>query len=199
MFETFAEQVAQISATEWIGVASGLLAVWLSIKEKVLTWPLYIICYLSYALLSWEVKLYPFLGMNLIFIGLSAYGWRKWSRTDQPETADQQIEHCPKQAWLWISILCLVSTIGFGTLFDQYGAYLAYADAFAASVALSAQWMLGRRYLETWALWILSDIIYIGLWSAQAYWPTVGLFGIFIILAIKGYREWHQTIDQRSA
>ncbi|MEM7790035.1 MAG: nicotinamide riboside transporter PnuC [Verrucomicrobiota bacterium] len=196
MFETIIEQVAAITVTEFVGVISGLLAVWLSIKNRVLAWPIFIICYVSYALLSWEARLLPSIGMNAIFVGLSGYGWIQWSKSEDSKEAAGKIVKAPKTAWMKIVLVCLLSTAAFGSLFGHYGAYLPYIDAFAASVALSAQWMLGRHYIETWVLWIISDLVYIGLWSAQAYWPTVGLFVVFVILAIKGLKDWKQQLEK---
>ncbi|MEM1223023.1 MAG: nicotinamide riboside transporter PnuC [Verrucomicrobiota bacterium] len=196
MFETIIEQVAAITVIELIGVISGLLAVWFSIKNKVIAWPIFIICYLSYALLSWQARLLPSIGMNAIFVALSAYGWIQWSKTKSSDTTAGKILRTPKTAWIKVVAACLLSTVGFGALFTHYGAYLPYLDAFAASVALSAQWMLGRHYIETWILWIVSDLVYIGLWAAQTYWPTVGLFAVFVILAIKGLGDWKQQLEK---
>jgi nicotinamide mononucleotide transporter len=55
--------------------------------------------------------------------------------------------------------------------------------------------MLSRKQIETWLFWILSDIVYLGLLANAGSWPSVLLFVLFIILAIKGWREWLQQID----
>jgi nicotinamide mononucleotide transporter len=68
-------------------------------------------------------------------------------------------------------------------------------DAFATCCGFIAQWMLSRKHVETWLIWIVTDTIYIGLLGVQSSWSSVVLFSIFIVLAIKGWKDWRQQLE----
>ena len=72
--QTLIDQVLATSWIEWLGTLTGILGVYLSIKEKIAAWPLFILCYTAYVTLSWEAGLLAALLMNLVFIALSIYG-----------------------------------------------------------------------------------------------------------------------------
>jgi len=189
--DTLLEQVGQITLLDWLGMLSGILAVWLGIKEKVSAWPMYIVCYLSYTFISYQIGLRAFTGLNLIFIVLSLYGWLQWTRKKNGDTPERLISRTPTGCWYWMLPILIFATIGVAILLQKTGeTTLPYLDAFAAVSALVAQWLLSRKYFETWFFWIVSDLIYVGLFIHAKHWPSVLLFTLFIVLAIKGLKDW---------
>jgi nicotinamide mononucleotide transporter len=174
---------------------TGIAGVWLGIKEKILAWPLFIICYASYVYISCDFGLFAFMGMNIVFIGISGYGWSQWARQSPSNAKLSGISKTSSAHWPLVGLALLAGTLGIGWLLASRGeAQLPYLDAFATCSGFIAQWMLSRKQIETWLFWILSDIVYIGLFAAAASWPSVLLFGIFTILAVKGWRDWKQQL-----
>ena len=195
MFETVWSQIVATSWIEWLGTVTGVVGVYLSIKEKTVAWLLFISCYASYVYLSIQAELFAALIMNAVFIVISIYGWLSWSRPKKDTERTRSIGRVPKKRLGYVACFILAGSGALGWALDNYTeAYLPYIDAFATSCAFSAQWMLSQKYIENWLFWIVADIIYICLWGAQGYYVSVGLFGIFIFLAIKGWFEWKQTI-----
>jgi nicotinamide mononucleotide transporter len=74
------------------------------------------------------------------------------------------------------------------------GAALPYWDAFAAVLSLIAQWLLARKALESWILWIVVDVVSIGIYSAKELYLTAGLYVIFLGLAITGLMAWRRDL-----
>lgn len=179
---------------EWVGTVTGIAGVWLSIKEKALAWPSFILCYICYVYISYDFGLPALMGMNVLFIGISFYGWAKWRQSGSSE-AKVHISITPRSHWPLVVAFICASTIGLGWLLMlSGGASQPYADAFAASCALTAQWMLSRKHIETWIFWLISDVTYVILFALGGLWPTVVLFTIFTGLAIKGWCDWSQQI-----
>ncbi|TVP78339.1 MAG: nicotinamide riboside transporter PnuC [Puniceicoccaceae bacterium] len=173
-------------------MATGIAGVWLSIKEKILAWPFFIICYGCYIYISYQFGLPALMGMNVVFIGLSLYGWAKWSNPKGSVPA-VQVSRTPRLHWPLVAGFICVGTVGVGWLLTHYdGATQPYFDAFATCCGFTAQWMLGRKYIETWLFWIISDIIYLVIFALGGFWPTVLLFAVFTVLAIKGWSDWKQ-------
>ena len=175
-------------------MAAGILGVWFSIKEKTVAWPLFILCYACYLYLYFG-NLKAFAGMNAVFILISIYGWINWTKNPGASTDEIPITRTPRAHWPIIGAIILVATGGVGWLLSQTGeANVPYIDAFAACCGFTAQWMLGRKHIETWIFWLISDVIYLVLVFQQQDWPTVILFIIFIYLAFKGWRDWSRQL-----
>ncbi len=196
MLETIYAQLIATTWVEWLGMLTGIVGVWLSIKEKIAAWPLFIACYACYVYISYEFGLRAFLGMNVVFIGISIYGWIKWSRPSAAEAAPElPVSRTARRHWLPLLGTLGLGTLAVGALLQATGeTQVPYLDAFATCCGFVAQWMLSRKHIETWLFWILSDLIYLGLFAAGGSWPSVFLFATFITLAIKGWRDWDSNI-----
>lgn len=200
MLDSFLEQLARITWVEWLAMITGIVGVWLSIKERLGAWPLFIACYASYVYISYLYGLHAFMGMNAAFIGISLYGWWKWSSHSSGDAAEVHVSRTPRKHLLFVLLFLAIGTVATGRILQINGeAYMPFLDAFATCCGFAAQWMLSRKHVETWILWIATDTIYIGLLGAQSSWSSVVLFSIFIVLAIKGWRDWNRMIDQPPA
>lgn len=199
MLDQFLNQIAATSWVEWLGMATGMVGVWLSIKEKIAAWPLFILCYGSYVYISYHFGLHAFMGMNVVFIGISVYGWVKWSGRSRGDAPELPVSRTAKAHWPFVGLFIILATIAIGWLLAKRGeANLPYLDAFATCCGFTAQWMLSRKQIETWLFWIVTDIIYLGIFLQGQSWPSVILFTVFIGLAIKGWKEWQTSVSQRT-
>ena len=198
MLDLFLEQLVQTSWVEWLGMFTGIIGVWLSIKQKNAAWLLFIACYCCYIYISFQFAMHAFMGMNIVFIGISLYGLFKWTRPQNKNRLKQlPVSATPKKLWPIIIVLLLAGTFGIGYLLQALGeASLPYLDAFATSCGFIAQWMLSRKHVENWLLWIVSDIVYLSLFIMNKSIPSVILFAMFIILASKGWRDWNKELRE---
>lgn len=202
--DTILEQIQQTSLAEWLGTATGPIAVYLSIKQKVLAWPLYILCYGLYAYLSFTAGLYATMGLNTCFILISIYGWWEWTRPrsdDEAGDAKAQfaISRIGKAALVWTAGIAVVGTAAVGVLLSRYTDGSApYLDAFATTLSFVAQWMLGKKHIENWLTWIVADSAFVVLWGSQGYWVATTMFVLFTGLAVKGYFSWRKEIRSRA-
>ncbi len=200
MLDSIWLQIIATSWIEWLGTVAGVVGVYLSIKEKTIAWMLFIVCYSAYVYLSFEAGLFAALLMNSIFIVISIYGWLSWTESTKVVDTVSQIGHLPRSLLYRVILFVGTVTVTLGWVLNTYTeAFLPYLDAFATSCAFTAQWMLSRKYIENWICWICADTVYIYLWGLQGYYVSVGLFTIFIILAIKGWIEWRHTIRTRES
>ena len=192
-------QLSAITIIDWFAMLTGIVGVYLSIKEKILAWPLFILCYAAYVHISFRGGYYAFAGMNVIFALVAAYGWLGWSKSSKKSGREIRISHlAPAYRWIVAAFIC-IGTLGLGFLLELTGeARLPYYDAFAATCALCAQWMLSRKFIENWIFWMLADTVYLSFFLIDRIWPSVVLFAALIFLAIKGWAEW-KTIIKKTA
>jgi len=200
MHESFWNQLLATSGVEWVGTLAGITGVWLTIRERAAAWPILIVCYGCYVFIALDAKLYAMMLSQGIFIAISAYGWYEWVAGKSEDGDRLKIAHTPRPKLVLAIIVMIAGTAGFGSLLSSYtDSAHAYLDGFATVCAFVAQWMLARKYIETWICWVLSDIIFISIFIGQGYWMSVFLFFVFICLALRGWRLWKRTITQSSS
>jgi nicotinamide mononucleotide transporter len=108
----FLTQLSAISLIDWFAMVTGIFGVYLSIKERILAWPLFILCYAAYVYISFRGNYYAFGGMNVIFVFVAAYGWLKWSNSSRESGGEIRISHlATAHRWIVAGFIC-VGTLG---------------------------------------------------------------------------------------
>jgi nicotinamide mononucleotide transporter len=194
--DDFLSQISKISPIDWFAMLAGIIGVYLSVKEKTLAWLFFILCYIAYVYISFRESYYAFGGMNITFVAIAGYGWYKWTRSSESGDAPEvKVSHLPSKQYALVALCIGIGTVSIGYLLASTGeARLPYYDAFATSCAFAAQWMLSRKHIENWVFWILSDLVYLTFFFNDRIWPSVILFTVFILLAVKGWIEWKPKI-----
>lgn len=187
------QQVLATSGLEWFGTVTGLLAVALSVRQHRGAWPLFIACYAAYAWLSADAQLFAAAAMNGVFVVLSLEGWRAW-RAGAPDDGARTVQPATTSVWVaagaaWVGASAALAVI----LLLSGRSDAPWLDASATASGFVAQWLLSRKVIATWAFWILSDVLFMLLYGRSGYWLTVGLFGVFIVLAVQGILAWRTT------
>ena len=194
MLDSLLTQFAAIDLIDWLAMFAGIIGVYLSIKERLSAWPVLIFCYSAYVYISLRSGYYAMGTMNSISVVIAIYGWCKWSvaaNSGKVIHESLKISRTPHRYLPLVFTFVALCTIAIGALFSQMDtARLPFVDAFAMSTAMTAQWMLSRKHIENWIFWIVSDIVYVGLFLNDRLWPSVLLFSAFIFLAFKGLRDW---------
>ena len=63
-------------------------------------------------------------------------------------------------------------------------------------LSVFAQFLMTKKILENWTLWIVADVIYIGVYAIKSLYWTCGLYVVFLILCVQGYREWAADMNR---
>ena len=184
---------------ELAGFVFGVVAVWLTAKENILCWPLGLVNVSLYVFIFWRAKLYADMGLQLIYILLLLYGWYAWLH-GVGERKTLAVSRTPLQLSV---ILFLAGTVGgvvLGlTLKKTTDASLPYLDSLTTSFSLVAQFMSTRKLLENWIVWIVVDVVYIGMYIAKDLRLTAVLYAIFLVLAFVGFRDWRRSLAVKTA
>jgi nicotinamide mononucleotide transporter len=98
------------------------------------------------------------------------------------------------------ALVAIVGAVALGTLMDRFtDADYAYWDATIATLSVIAQFLLSRRRLENWLLWICVDVLAIGLFTVKGLYPTAALYAVFLGLATTGLVLWTRAYLGRRA
>jgi len=185
--------VRPVTSLEVVAVAFGIVSVYLSVKERIASWPTAIVNVLLYFLIFREQKLYAAMGLQLVYAGISAYGWYNWLFGGARQTR-LKVSRTPRPEGLLLAVLGVSFALGMGTLLSRHtDDALPYVDSALTAGSLCAMWMMSRKYLENWALWILLDVAYMTLFLSRGLHLTTFLYAVFLILAARGHVEWSRS------
>lgn len=179
-----------MDALEWVAAGLGVANVALLVRRSLWNYPFGIAMVVLYAAIFWRTKLYSDALLQVFFLFAQIYGWQQWlaGRADDGAVAVRSLTGRARLGWLAaIVVLTLVWGTAMHWLTD---AAVPYWDAGVAMASVAAQILLAKRYVDNWPVWVAVDVAAIALYASKDLWLTAGLYGVFLILALAGWREW---------
>jgi len=162
------------------------------IRQNIWGWPVGLVQVAVYAWVFYDAKLYSDTILQVCFFVIQAYGWWYWLRhqhtaahSDFPVT---RLRATAVAGWI---VFGLILTAGWGSWMRRTtDAALPHWDAFILVFSLIAQWLQARKKIENWSGWLLVNTVAMGVYWAKDLRLTSGLYGIFWLMALWGWREW---------
>jgi len=183
-----------MSTLEIIATITGILAVGLQAKEKILAWPFAIVSVTILAYIFFFQRLYSDFGLHIIYIFLNVYGWVIWSN----KKGDQNVTPTLVMNWNQIGIASTVTLLGTYALGyimkTNTDADVPYFDAFTTSGSLVAQYLLAKKYLQNWSFWIVVDVVAIPLYIYKELYIVAFLFFVYLVICVYGYWSWRRGV-----
>ena len=218
--DNLAAELAALWPWEAIAVALAIAYLVLAIRENVWCWPAGIASTLIYLALFYRSRLYAESVLQFFYIGVSVYGWQKWSQpaikigTRVPPTgkALSVEEHpvggaqAPMAVTTWQPRQHAAALASIAALSAVSGALLAaftlaafhYLDSFTAWGSVITTWMVARKVLENWIYWFVIDSLSVYIYMRRGLWLTAGLFVLYLVLIVIGYRSWRRHLRRDS-
>ena len=142
---------------EYFGVITGLLYLFLEIKQHKAMWVVGFLTSLVYVFVFLFAKIYADMGLQTYYVGISVYGFYQWTRKKH-ETHTEN-DSLPSDRILYTS-----EPSAFRGDYRNIGRCIRHlmvspssihdspsrSDAFTTSVGIVATWMLARRIIEHW-------------------------------------------------
>jgi nicotinamide mononucleotide transporter len=186
------------SGIELLGFITGVLNVYLVTRENIWSWPLGVANAVFYMVVFARAGLYSDSGLQLVYFVLSLYGWWHWLRGAPRQTALPVTRISARLAATLGALAVMLWVVVFSVTSRIPGSKLPLLDAALAVGSLIAQWMMTRKLLENWALWIALDVVYVGVFFVRGLRLTALLYAIFLLLAIFGHFEWKRSFVRTS-
>ncbi|KFZ37856.1 nicotinamide mononucleotide transporter [Shewanella mangrovi] len=212
-----------MSWIEAVGTVFGLLCIWLASQEKTINYPFGLVNVTLFAVIFFQIQLYGLLLLQLFFFCANVYGWYAWTH---PSDGGKplQVRWLSRQRLL-LTVGIAIAAVGlltryidpvFATLatctvdtLNLLGANIAMPDlkpdefplwdAMITVLSLIAQVLMTRKYVENWWLWVLVNLISIGVYAAQGVYAMAIEYTILLFIAGNGAREWMATAKQNGS
>ncbi len=185
---------------ELFGVASSLLYIGLEIKQRSSMWVIGFITSTIYVIVFFQSKFYADSVLNVYYVMASVYGMYCWRFAQKPDDGMTVSERPITRLTLSLGVILVsISAIlyfGTGYVLDNYtDSPIPYYDALITAFSFVATWMLARKILEHWILWIFVNFFSSGLYLWRELYPTAGLFVIYGIMSIVGWFKWKKSFN----
>lgn len=178
-----------VTYLEYLGFVSGLACVWLNVRARLEAWYLALVSVLSYAVVFWHSGLYADAGLQIFFAIQSVYGLWQWS--NKRPTSASFLRNITHAEYAYYSAFFAGS---FGTIYyllvRHTDTNVGFLDALCTAMSVVAQLMMANKIVQNWVVWLVVDLIYVGLYAYKSLYLTAVLYGVFCLMAWYGWIHW---------
>ncbi|MCF6242255.1 MAG: nicotinamide riboside transporter PnuC [Bacteroidales bacterium] len=182
---------------EILGTVFSLIYLYFSIKQNIWLWPLGLISSAIYVYIFFSAGIYADMGLQVYYVVISIYGWYRWSKgvNKDKETTSLQVNNTDEITAVYLLIITSVLFIIISQFLINYtDSQIPYWDAFTTAASITATWMLAKKYIEHWLIWIVVDLVSTGLYVYKNLYFTVFLYAVYTSMAVVGYLQWKKSM-----
>lgn len=177
------------------GVVLGLLYLWLEYRADIRLWVVGLVMPLVHGVLYYHAGLYADSAMQVYYVFAGLYGWIVWHNAPRRKSDTARIGRTPLR---FVPALAAVYAALHAVLYFVLARFtnssVPFWDAMTTALSVAAMWMLSRKYLEQWLVWLAVDLITVGLYFYKQIPLTAGLYALYSALAVAGYLRWRRQV-----
>lgn len=176
-----------------VGVALGLLYLWLEYRANIYLWIVGLIMPVVHGVLYFKSGLYADCSMQVYYILAGVYGLAVWKRGSSGTEKSAAADIAPTPARLvapLVGVYVAAHAAIYLFLVRLTDSSVPFWDSMTTAMSIVAMWMLSRKYIEQWGVWLVADIITAALYMYKGIPLTAGLYALYAVLAAVGYVRW---------
>jgi nicotinamide mononucleotide transporter len=181
----------------WLDIVTtvlGLAYILLEYKASLWMWAVGFLMQSLGIILYYQKGLYADCGMEFYYLSMTVYGWWRWVH-GSAEKQSLPIRHFPPRLVLpWLALTAMVWAVIYWLLVTFTNSNVPLADSFTTALSILGIWALAHKYLEQWLIWIAVDVVTCVLYFYKDIPFKASLYGLYVIIAILGYRNWRSMM-----
>ena len=190
--------LGRASPLEAVSFVTGAVCVWLTVRANVWNFPIGLLNTATFSVVFFDARLFGDAALQIVYFVLGLMGWYLWLYGGERRTPLRVVHASSLEKWA-VGAAMVLSTLVLWQTLRHFGGSASFWDAWTTSVSLGAQWLLTRKRLETWHLWILVDIVYVPLYVSRGLNLTALLYAVFLVMATMGLSHWRTLVRQPRA
>ncbi len=200
-----------ISYLEFFATVTGFVAVWLSARANIWSWPIGVVNVTLFFFLVYQVQLYPDMFLQVFFFITNLIGWWRWTH---PEKGEEDRKNELRVSWMPVRMLLIFSLITifitylsgffasnlhelFPRLFNKPSAF-PYLDSFVMVVSIGATYLMVQKKVECWLAWLIADIVATFLYFSKGILFIGVEYFAFCLIAAFGFLLWRKEFKSYS-
>lgn len=183
---------------EILGTVVGIIYLVLEYRASIYLWIAGIIMPAIYIFVYYKAGLYADFGINVYYLLAAVYGLVVWKcgRKKDSHVEELPITYVPKRACIPLLSVFVSAWLGLAFILANYtNSDVVWFDSFTTALSIVGMWLLAHKYVEQWLVWIVVDVVSVGLYLYKDLHFTAVLYAIYAIIAIFGYRKWKQMMQ----
>ena len=198
-----------MSYIEFFGTIAGGIAIFLSAKANVWSWPLGVINVILFFFLFYQVQLYPDMFLQVFFFATNLIGWWRWTHPkefEEDRKKELRVSYMKRQQFLLIAVAGICGTFLFGSLAERIHEILPalfpkasafpYLDSFVTVLSIITTFLMIQKKIESWIFWIVIDVVATYMYFAKEIKFVAIEYLAFCFIA--GFGLWNWTREYRS-
>lgn len=185
---------------EIVGTIVGLVYLWLEYHANIYLWIAGIVMPAIYIFIYYEAGLYADFGINIYYLLAAIYGWLMWRYGKRnKQERELPITKFPGKYLIPALLVFVLTLVGIAFILIRFtDSNVPWLDSFTTALSIIGMWMLARKYIEQWWVWIVVDVVCCGLYIYKELYFTSFLYGLYAIIAIFGYFKWRKLMLHES-
>lgn len=180
---------------EVVAAVLALAMVGCNMREIHWGWPLAIASSLLYVGVFAQARIYGDASLQVFFAVVALWGWFQWLRGHRADGSVLHVSRLSPRGLLLSLMACAFAWPAVALFLIRFtDTDVPWFDGFATGLSLVGQFLLARKFIENWWVWLAVNAVSVGLFVHKGLWLTVGLYGVFALLSIAGYLAWRQRL-----
>lgn len=178
---------------ELLGFIFGVATLWLLVVENVWNWPVGIANNLFYIVVFFHSRLFADMTLQVFFIVVSVAGWYLWLHGGERHGLLRVRRIAPAQLGLTLVVSAVLSVI-WAVVLVRVNDAAPLLDAATAIFSVAAQYLMARKFIENWYVWIAVDVVSIGLYAYKHLALTAVLYAIYLAFCVAALVTWNRSM-----
>jgi nicotinamide mononucleotide transporter len=174
---------------EMAGFVTGALSVWLAVRQSPWNWPVGVANAVFFLILFWRARLYGDMALQVLFIAICLLGWYRWLFGGAGHSR-LRVTRITMVGALGYTVAGVAATAVFVPYLRSVGDASPLLDALTTVLSVEAQYLMTRKVIEHWLVWMAADVIYIWLYAERNLYLTSLLYIVFFAMCVVGWRDW---------
>ena len=177
-----------------LGTALGFLYLWLEFRTSPWMWVVGSIMPAIYIVVLYQAGIYADCGMEVYYFLAGIYGLVIWLRGKTEQGEQVAIRPTPCRTYVWLALTFVVLFVAIAVFLREFtDSRVPYIDSFTTSLSVIAMWMLSRKYIEQWWVWLVVDAVSSGLYIYKGVYGRSLLYAVYTAMAVYGYYTWRKA------
>lgn len=188
------DQVIKYLANNWIEIIGAILSLiylYLSIKQKLSLWFFGFFSSAFYIVVFYKTGFYADMSLQFYYLIISIYGWIYWTKGTQNMKHEMPVSKINLNLTIKLIVASILIYFTYYFILKNFtDSTIPKADSLVGMLSIIGTWLLAKKYIENWLVWIFADGLAIGLFLYKGLYPTAILFSIYTLMSIIGYFQW---------
>jgi len=183
-----------ISVIEAIAVLLALAYLVLAAYHNSWCWFAAAISSILYIKICFDAKLFIETGLQFFYLIMAMVGYFQWQKNNPSVQEESQIINLSLKQWVFGILICSIISFVMAFWFQQNtDAKLPWLDAPVTIFSVWATWLVIKKVLQNWLLWIVIDSVAIYIYMQRSLKITALLYALYTLLAVIGYFKWKKA------